>query len=120
MGTKLMLTNQLNCYILVFSSENELKLLFSTVMEKTAAFEANVTELEANVTSAEDIISELSDLLEQLRENSTQAMELVMSSDVKLRVEIWRQLETAIRLNTRLERRVRSKLRYDQYIYHTV
>ena len=54
-------------------SENQLKLLFSTVMDTTAAFEANVSELEANVTSAENITSELSDLLEELRENSAQA-----------------------------------------------
>ena len=79
-------------------------------MEETAAFEANVTELEANVTSAEDIASELSDLLKQLRENATRAMELVTSSEVKLRVEIWRQLETAISTNTQLQRRVRSVL----------
>ena len=86
-------------------------MLFSAVMEKTAAFEANVTELEANVTTAEDIASELSDLLEQLRENSTRAMELVMSSEVKLRVEIWRQLDRAISLNNQLERTVSSTLK---------
>ena len=55
-------------------------MLFSSVMEETAAFEANVTELEANVTTTEDIASELSDLLGQLRENSTRATELVKSS----------------------------------------
>lgn len=91
-----------SCYVFAFfsHSENQLKLLFNTVMEKTAAFEANVMELEANVTSAEDITSELSDLLEQLRENSTQALELVRSSEAKL--------ETVIRLNTQLERSVRT------------
>ena len=77
-------------------------------MEETTAFEANVKELEMNVTSAENITAELSDLLEQLRENSTQALDLVMSSEVKLRVEIWRQLETAMRLNRQLERSVRT------------
>ena len=86
-------------------------MLFSSVMEETTAFEANVTELEANVTTAEDIASELSDLLEQLRENSTQAMELVMSSEVKLRVEIWRQLDRAISLNNQLERTVSNTLK---------
>ena len=83
-----------------------MKLLFSAVMAETAAFEANVTELESNVTAAEDIAAELSDLLEQLRDNLTQAMELVMSSEVKLRVEIWAQLDTATRLNNQLKRRV--------------
>ena len=76
-------------------------------MDTTAAFEANVSELEANVTSAENITSELSDLLEELRENSAQALELVMLSEAKLKVEIWRQLETAIGLNSQLERSVR-------------
>ena len=85
-------------------------------MDTTAAFEANVSELEANVTSAENITSELSDLLEELRENSTQALELVMLSEAKLKVEIWRQLETAIGLNSQLERSVRST--QDKLAYH--
>ena len=89
-----------------FSSGNELKLLFSAVMAETAAFEVNVTELESNVTTAEDIAAELSDLLEKLRDNLTQAMELVMSSEVKLRVEIWAQLDMAMRLNNQLKGRV--------------
>lgn len=75
-------------------------------MAETTAFEANVTELESNVTAAEDIAAELSDLLEQLNTNLTQAMELVTSSEVKLRVEIWAQLNTAMRLNNQLKGRV--------------
>jgi Na+/phosphate symporter len=107
MSTRLRIISLLH---LVFSSENALKLLFSAVMEKLAAFEANVTELEANVTSAEDTTAELTDLLEQLSDNLTQAMELVMSSEIKLRVEIWRQLNTAITLNDQLRRRVSKTL----------
>lgn len=81
---------------------------FAAAMEKASAFEENVIELERNVTLGENVTSDLSDLLEQLRENSTRALELVTSSGEKLRVEIWRLIETAMRLNGQLEKSVRS------------
>ena len=75
-------------------------------MEETSVFEALVKELEMNVTSAENITVELRELLEQVRENFTQTQELLMSLEMTVRVELWTQLETAMRLNGRLGRRV--------------
>ena len=75
-------------------------------MEETSVFEALVKELEMNVTSAENITVELRELLEQVRENFTQTQELLMSLEMTVRVELWTQLETAMRLNRRLGRRV--------------
>ena len=83
-----------------------MKSLLSTLVEETSAFEVLVKELEMNVTSAENITVELRELLEQVRENFTQTQELLMSLEMTVRVELWTQLETAMRLNGRLGRRV--------------
>ena len=83
-----------------------MKLLLVSLIDKTDVFEEDVKELEINVTSAENITFELSKLSEQIRDNLTQAQNLLMSSESKLREEIWRQLETTIRLNRRLRRKV--------------
>ena len=81
-------------------------MLLNSLIEETNAFEADIRELEMNVTSAENITSELSDILKGVTENLTLAQEQLMTSDTELRVEIWAQLETAMRLNRQLERNV--------------
>ena len=83
-----------------------MKLLLVSLIDKMDVFEEDVKELEINVTSAENITFELSELSELIRDNLTQAQNLLMSSESKLREEIWRQLETTIRLNRRLRRKV--------------
>ena len=79
-----------------------MKALLRSLIKQTNSFEEDVKELERNVTSAENVTFELSDLLEQINENLTQVEELLTSSETKLRVEIWPELETAIALNKQL------------------
>lgn len=79
-----------------------MKALLRSLIKQTNAFEEDVKELERNVTSAENVTFELSDLLEQINENLTQVEELLTSSETKLKVEIWPELERAIALNKQL------------------
>lgn len=79
-----------------------MKALLRSLVKQTNAFEEDVKELERNVTSAENVTFELSDLLEQINENLTQVEELLTSSETKLKVEIWPELERAIALNKQL------------------
>ena len=79
-----------------------MKALLRSLIKQTNAFEEDVKELERNVTSAENVTFELSDLLEQINENLTQVEELLTSSETKLKVEIWPELERAIALNKEL------------------
>ena len=87
-----------------------MKILLNSLIEETNAFEADVRELETNVISAENITSELSGLLEGVIENLTLAQQQLMTSETTLRVEIWTQLETAMRLNRKLRRNVSVKI----------
>lgn len=81
-------------------------MLLNSLIEETNGFEVYVRELETNITSAENFTSELSDLLEGVTENLTLAQKQLMTSDTILRVEIWMQLETAMRFNRQLTRNV--------------
>ena len=83
-----------------------MKMLLNSLIEETNGFEVYVRELETNITSAENFTSELSDLLEGVTENLTLAQKQLMTSDTILRVEIWMQLETAMRFNRQLTRNV--------------
>ena len=89
-----------------FHREKNVKILLNSFIEETDAFEADIRELETNVTSAENVTSELSDLLKGVTENLTLAQEQLVTSETVLRVEIWMQLEMAMRLNRQLRRNV--------------
>ena len=79
--------------------------LLRSLVEEVNILEEDVNELELNVSLAESATFELTERVEQIRNNLTFAQDQVMSSEAKL-IEIWRQLDMAMRLNRQLQRKV--------------